>query len=70
MFLTEAELRELTELEQPEAQRRWLAARGWPFEVSAKGRNRVLRSTMERKMGLGGAPKKSAEPDFAALKVS
>lgn len=68
MFLTEAELQELTECVQPEAQRRWLTARGWPFEISSKGRNRVLRSVMERQMGIVTKAKKQAEPDFSAVR--
>lgn len=68
LFLTETELRELTELEQPEAQRRWLTSRGWAFEVSAKGRNRVLRAVMERMMGAAGRARQSTEPDFGAIK--
>lgn len=67
-FLSEEELVELTECSQAAAQMRWLSGRGWPFEVSAKGRPRVLRLVMEKKMGLAAKPERRRGPDFDSLK--
>jgi hypothetical protein len=43
LFLTRAELKELTGREQPAAQKRWLQANGWVFEEDAAGRPKVAR---------------------------
>lgn len=51
MFLSDDDLAELTGLVQPAAQRRWLAARGYPFEISSKGRARVLRDVVNIRLG-------------------
>lgn len=51
MFLTDEDLQALTGLVMPSAQRRWLAARGYPFELNATGRPRVLRSVVEDRLG-------------------
>lgn len=55
MFLTPAELKELTDLEQHAAQIRWLTDRGWKFEIGASGRPKVLRAEAERHMLSGHA---------------
>ena len=44
MFLTADELADLTGLKRPKAQAAWLRSRGWPVEVDARGRPRLLRS--------------------------
>lgn len=68
-FLTAAEMEELTDLQQPAAQIRWLAARSWPFEISATGRVKVLRAVMERKLGIVTlAGRKPSTPDADALR--
>jgi hypothetical protein len=60
MFLTAAELAELTGLKRPSAQARWLAQAGLRHVLAADGRPRVLRAEVERAM-LGG-PVRQAEP--------
>ena len=65
MFLTYAELRELTGYLAPAAQARWLEERGWRFERNRTGRVIVSRAHAEAMMG-GGAPK-VAGPKFEAI---
>lgn len=50
MFLTDAELTELTGYKRPADQRRWLTEHAWIFEISRTGRPRVLSSYVENKM--------------------
>lgn len=50
MFVTREELETITGLRQFAAQKRWLIARGWKFELNAGGRPIVLRAEMERRM--------------------
>lgn len=67
MFLSDADLHELTGYVKPSAQRKWLEKKHWPFEVSALGRPRVLRAFAEKKLGLETAVKNDhTEPDFSA----
>lgn len=70
-YLTPAELQDLTDLEQPAAQARWLKDRGWRFEVGASGRVKVDREYHRVRMVEGGkdepAPKKRTRPDPEAL---
>lgn len=58
MFLTESEVRELTEYQLPAYQKRWLDQNGVPYFVGASGRPKVLRSALER----GGTMQQSREP--------
>lgn len=51
MFLTRAELKELTEFSHKEKQIAWLREHGWPFEIGAKGHPRVLKSYAIVKLG-------------------
>lgn len=68
-FLTAGELEELTDLHQPAAQVRWLTSRGWPFEIAATGKVKVLRAVMEKKMGVVTlAGRRPSTPDADALK--
>lgn len=71
-YLTPAELHDLTDLEQPAAQVRWLKARGWRYDVGASGRPKVDRDYHRARMVEGGqaeAPTKAkrAGPDAEAL---
>ena len=68
-FLTAQEIEELTDLKQSAAQVRWLASRGWPFEISALGKVKVLRSLMEAKMGISSSnlANRKAKPNVTAL---
>lgn len=50
MFLTDAELLELTGYKQHAWQARWLAAHGWKHERSITGRPIVLRAHAEARL--------------------
>lgn len=68
MFLTDAELKELTGYERRADQRRWLTERGWAFETSAQGRPSVSRAYAERRHGVASAEVVTAwQPNLAAL---
>lgn len=65
MFLTDAELRELTGYVTAAGFARWLAARGWRFERNRAGKVIVSRAHAEAM--LGGGKAKPPEPKFAAI---
>lgn len=72
LFLTPDELRDLTDLEQPAAQVRWLRDHGWVHEVGASGRPKVSRAYYDAKMAgrATEAPESAAartRPDLEAL---
>jgi len=50
MFLSQDELRELTDLKVPKAQVRWLQRYAYPFEIAASGKPKVLREYVIRKL--------------------
>lgn len=58
MFLTEKELKDLTERVRPTAQRRWLTENGYPFETGADGHPKVLKSVVESKLGVPTAKRR------------
>jgi len=68
MFLTLDEISDLTGY-QPQSmshQCKWLDRHGFPFELSAGGRPKVLRAYVERRLGLASVARKSeSEPDFS-----
>jgi hypothetical protein len=68
MFLTPDEISDLTGY-QPQSvshQCKWLDRHGFPFELSAAGRPKVLRVYVERRLGLASVALKSeSEPDFS-----
>lgn len=57
MFLCDLELEELTGYRSHRLQARWLRDRGWPFEISARGRPSLLREAVVTR--LGGSSAKS-----------
>ena len=63
MFLTPAQLYELTGSRQKRKQIEWLAEHGWPHVVNAHGRPVVLASTVEARLGLVTR----SQPNFGAL---
>lgn len=67
MFLSSTEIQELTGYKRPADQRRWLSARGWPFELDANNRPVVSRAYTERRLA-GEAPAAVSEPDFSQVK--
>jgi hypothetical protein len=65
VFLSTAELRELTGYQKPALQRRWLAEHGYKFDVRADGRAVVLAAAIEQK--LAGHHTSGGQPDWSAL---
>ena len=51
MFLARPEIKELTDCGHKAGQISWLRARGWPFEIGAKGYPKVLRSVAVARLG-------------------
>lgn len=49
--LTDAEVHDLTDVDQPAAQVRWLKANQWPHVVGNSGRPKVARSFYEFALG-------------------
>jgi hypothetical protein len=72
LFLSEAELEELTGYRRAHEQKRWLAARRWKFEENAAGKPRVARAFLERRL-VGEAhtadPTPAPRHNFGALHV-
>lgn len=66
MFLSPEQLEELTDLKGPKAQIRWLAARGFRFEVGARHRPKVLVAEVQRRM-LGSAGRATKELDIKSI---
>lgn len=56
MFLTAAELCELTGYKRHADQRKWLTTRAWLFEVAATGKPVVSRNYAEIRLGSGEKP--------------
>ena len=66
MFLSPADLHDLTGYRLGAWQARWLTAHGWIFELDAFGRPRVLRAYAEGRLGLAkAAPPAQNQPDFS-----
>ncbi|MBU2720393.1 DUF4224 domain-containing protein [Acidithiobacillus ferridurans] len=59
MFLTKDQLHELTGYQNRPQQITWLRSNGYPFEIGADGRPRVLTATVLAKLG---APAPQSRP--------
>lgn len=69
LFLTADELKELTDLKIPKAQIRWLDKHHYPYEISASGKPKVLRSFVIEKLKNSFQSKThNNEPNFDAIK--
>jgi len=69
MFLSQDELRELTDLKVPKAQVRWLQRYAYPFEIAASGKPKVLREYVIRKlMSISLSVIPTNAPNFDAIK--
>jgi len=66
-FLTEQEIQELTGVKVRQLQTRWLAQRGWPFELDHFNRPVVLRSVMKCKLGIPDKDSESWSFDEASV---
>lgn len=68
LFLSSDELRDLTDLKIAKAQMRWLDKNNYPYEISASGKPKVLRSFLfDRFNNISSNPQVSA-PNFDAIK--
>jgi hypothetical protein len=71
--LTDADLAHLTGSPQPSIQRKWLDERGWPYQLTRRGKVRVARALFEQRMGVQRAANETAappaEPDWQAFRV-
>lgn len=69
MFLTAAQLQDLTGLKLPNAQARWLRENGFEFATRADGKIRVLVAHVEIKLGgrVESQNHKDMEPDWEAI---
>lgn len=50
LFLLSSEIEELTGLQQCSAQRRWLDANGWIYQIDVRGRPKIARIYFNKKM--------------------
>lgn len=69
MFLTQAELAELTERKRKDKQIAWLKANGYHFATGANGHARVLREHVQAKLcgGSMAAAPAATEPNWGAI---
>lgn len=68
LFLTSDELMELTDLKIPKAQIRWLSKHAYPFEISASGKPKVLRSLVFERLSKLSSNQNSNQPNFDAIR--
>lgn len=68
LFLSADELKELTDLKIAKAQMRWLEKHAYPFEISAAGKPKVLRSLVLERLKSFTTPNQSNEPNFDAIR--
>ncbi len=67
MLLTPAQLAQLTDRKRSAGQIRWLRAHGYPFELGASGRPKVLESVALARLG-GTVIPSEPQPDFTAIR--
>lgn len=68
IFLSSQELTELTDLKIPKAQMRWLDKNKYPYEISAAGKPKVLRSFLFNRLQNLLANSQVSEPNFDAIR--
>jgi hypothetical protein len=68
LFLSSDELTNLTDLKIAKAQMRWLIKNSYPFEVSATGKPKVLRSLVLERLNNVTKNINSNEPNFDAIR--
>lgn len=68
LFLTQDELKELTDRKIPIAQIRWLQKHAYPFVISASGKPKVLREYVIQKLRSLSAESYSNQPNFDAIR--
>ena len=65
LLLTAVEVFELTGRKQPAAQVRWLARRGWKYELDFDGRPKVARAYFECRLVRKAATTEQQHSEFA-----
>ena len=68
LFLSADELRELTDLKIAKAQIRWLNKNKYPYEISAAGKPKVLRSLLIDRLQNVSTFSPKTEPNFDAIR--
>ena len=68
IFLSSQELTELTDLKIPKAQMRWLDKNRYPYEISAAGKPKVLRSFLFNRLQNISTKSQVSEPNFDAIR--
>ena len=70
MFLSDAELRDLTDYARPSKQIEWLRREGFTFKVGRDGHPKVDRQHYLSVMGASNRmARRTTEPDFSGLRV-
>ena len=67
MILSDENVARLTGLKRPSAQKRWLMSRGYPYDVGADGRPKVLEDVVRARLGGKVAKERRHEPNWSAL---
>ena len=68
LFLSSDELRDLTDLKIAKAQMKWLDKNNYPYEVSASGKPKVLRSFLFDRFQKNKPHSPTTEPNFDAIR--
>lgn len=68
LFLSSDELNDLTDLKIAKAQIRWLDKNNYPYEISASGKPKVLRSFLFARFQTISSSSQSTEPNFDAIR--
>lgn len=68
LFLSSEELKSLTDRKLAKAQINWLKEQSYPFEISAAGKPKVLRSLVIDRLSNSFQSSKPNEPNFDAIR--
>jgi hypothetical protein len=68
LFLSSDELRDLTDLKIAKAQMKWLDKNNYPYEISAAGKPKVLRSFLFNRFQNSKSYSPITEPNFDAIR--
>lgn len=68
LFLSREELKDLTDLKNPSAQIKWLKNNSYPFETSASGKPKVLRSFVISRLQNNSDSVQSNEPNYDVIR--
>lgn len=68
LFLTSDELISLTDRKVAKAQIDWLKKQSYPFEISAAGKPKVLRSLVINRLSSSTQSSNTSEPNFDAIR--